>query len=607
LYRLIYIFLTIFTLVNLLNAQDLKLSASVDKNPVSENDQFIYQVEVSGNTQNLPDINLPDFSQFRVVGGPSSSSSIQIINFKISASRTFTVVLMPRDKGTFEIAPATVTYKGKQYKSESLSVTVQAGGGQKPATQQPKQTNQPDIDVSELVFIRAIPSQKTTYINQEVGIIYKIYFRADISGNDVTSFPEAVGCWVEEYPIPKRPTISTETINGVKYNVAEIRKVAVFPSKAGKISISPLEMIVDLVVPRKQRRTPRSLFDDFFNDPFSQVVKKRISSNSIDLSVLPLPEQGKPKNFSGLVGDFSLKSSLDKDSVVANEAVSFKIAITGTGLLKFLNELDLNFSPDFQVFDPQISESLNKKDLRIKSRKEFEYIIIPRVPGNLKLEKTQISYFEPKSKSYRTLMIPEYKLSVLKGEDLAYGTSSGTVLSKEEIQLLGTDIRFIKGEISDLRMVGYLPYKTWQFYVSFIFPVILLGFAFVYRSHMEKMSTNVEYARNRKAQKIAQSRLKQAQNYLKQQNAADFYGAITNGLIGYIADKSNMSAAGMVRKDLEQIMTQTQVNEGLKKDFFSCLDEADYSRFAPGEATLDKMKEFYKKAEEILIGLEKHF
>jgi predicted lipase len=607
LFRSIFILLTGISVVNILGAQDLKLSASVDRNPVTEDDQFVYQIEVSGNTQNLPDITLPDFSQFRVVGGPSSSSSIQIINFKISASRTYTVVLMPRNKGTFEITPATVTYKGKQYASESLSITVQSGTGQKPSAQQSTQTEQPDIDVSQLVFIRAIPSKRTTFINEEVNIRYMIYFRTNISGNEVTALPEAVGCWVEEYPIPQRPPISTEKINGVSYNVAEIKKVAVFPSKSGKITISPLEMVVDLVVPRKKRKTPRSLFDDFFSDPFSQVVKKRISSNFIDLSVQPLPETGKPNNFSGLVGNFSLHSSLDKDSVAANEAIALKVEIAGTGLLKFLNDLDIYFSPDFQIFDPKISESLNKKNSKIRSRKEFEYIIIPRIAGDQKLEKTQISYFEPGSKSYKYMTIPEYQIRVLKGKDLAYGTSSGTVLSKEEIQLLGTDIRYIKEKISDLRAVGYLPYKTWEFYISLILPVILLGFAFIYRTHVEKMSTNIEYARNRKAQKIAQSRLKKAQNYLKQNSVAAFYGAISNGLLGYIGDKSNTSAAGMVRTDLDRILSDVKIDENLVSEFYSCLDEADYSRFAPGEVSVEKMKKFYKKAEQILISLEKYF
>jgi hypothetical protein len=423
----------------------------------------------------------------------------------------------------------------------------------------------------------------------------------------VTALPEAVGCWVEDYPVPQRPQIRTETINGVNYNVAELKKVAVFPSKSGKITITPLEMIVDVVVPRQRRQAPRNLFDDFFSDPFNQVVKKKIRSNTVQLTVNALPTIGQPKNFSGLVGDYTLNTSLDKDTLKTNEAMSFKIAIAGTGLLKFLNDLQLNFSPDFQVFEPKISESINKNGSQIRSSKEFEYVIIPRVAGNHTVGGAQITYFDPASKSYKNLLIPEYQITVLKGEDLAVGVGSGTVLSKEEIQLLGTDIRYIKQEITDLKKVGHLPFKTWLFYLSLIFPAIILGVALVYRSYLEKMSTNIEYARSRKAQKIAKSRLKQAQQFLKQQKAAEFYGAVSSGLIGYVADKFNKSAAGMVRQDLEKLLSGVEINPEIYERFFECLDEADFRRFAPGNASDQQMSEFYSKAEKLLISLEKSF
>jgi hypothetical protein len=600
--------LLIISWFQLLPGQEIEISATVDKNPVALDEQFVYQVEVSGKVQNLPDIKLPDFADFMVVGGPSSSSSFQIINFQISSSRTYTVVLQPRNVGSYKISPATTTFKGETYQTTPIELTVikPSAKPQTPTTPPAQSGTVKGADISQLAFLKVIPSKRTLYINEEVTLQYKIYFRANISGNEVIKLPEAVGCWVEEYPTPRRPAVYTETINNVRYNVAEIKKVAVFPSKDGKIPISPLELMVEIAIPRQRPRDPFSLFDDFFSDPFSQVVKNKISSGSVELTVLSLPSAGKPAAFSGLVGDFTIQSSLDKTAVSTNEAISLKIKLAGTGLLKFLNTLPLDFTPDFEVFDPKINESLNKTGSVVTSSKEFEYVIIPRVAGSQKIKGLELSYFNPQSKSYKTLRTPEYSLEVSRGKELAGTPGSGTVFSKEEIQLLGEDIRYIKEELSDIRLLGSLPFRSVWFSISLLFPVLLLGAAFLYRNHLDKMSTNIQYARSRKAQKVAQKRLAEARIYWKQNKPELFYGAIANGIIGYLADKTNRPAAGLLRKDIEELLQKADIEKEIQSEFIKCLDEADYRRFAPGKASEADLRDFYQQAEKILIQLEKH-
>jgi hypothetical protein len=592
-----------------LSGQDIKVSASVDRNPVGVDEQFVYQVEISGSLQNLPNVELPDFYEFAIVGGPSSSSSFQIINFKVSSSKTYTVYLMPRKVGAFTINPASAEYKGQKIQSDAVDITVVKSTTQKQPSQSApsKPALPPAVETGDAVFLKVFPSGKTAYINEEIVLSYKIYFKTNITGNEVTKLPEAVGSWVESYPTAQRPRIYTETIKGIPYNVAEIRKVAVFPSKAGKLTISPMEMIVDVVVRRQRRRDPFSIFDDFFNDPFGQVVKKRISSGAVNINVKPLPDQDRPPQFTGLVGDFKVQSSLDKESIPANEAVSYKIKIFGTGLLKFLNTVPQEFSPDFEVFDPKVKESINKKGDKISSVKEFEYVLIPRVPGNQKIKSFQLSYFNPSDKKYKSLTVPEYNLEVTKGKDLAVGVGSGTVLSKEEVQLIGQDIRFIKEKIAGLRPIGHMPYKNWWFYLSITLPILLLGIAWIYRNHLEKMSSNIQYARSRRAHKQAHHHLKQAKSFLKSEKKANFYSAISNSLLGYVADKTNRPTAGILREEVQDLLKSIDVEKSLQKDYFQCLDEADFRRFAPGNANQQQMQEFYHKTEKVLVGLEKYF
>jgi hypothetical protein len=516
---------------------------------------------------------------------------------------------MPQKVGTYTINPASAEYKGKKIQSNAVELTVVKSVTQKqPGQPAPSQPASPQkVDTGEAVLLKVFPSKKTVYINEGIVLSYKIYFKTNITGNEITKLPEAVGSWVEEYPTVQRPRIYTETLKGVRYNVAEIRKVAIFPSKSGKLTISPLEMIVDVVVRRQRRRDPFSVFDDFFNDPFGQVVNKRISSGAVSINVQPHPVQDRPPHFTGLVGDFKIQSSLDKKSIPANEAVSYKIKIFGSGLLKFLNSIPQEFSPDFEVFDPKVKESINKKGAQISSVKEFEYVLIPRVPGNQKIKSFQLSYFNPRDKNYKTLMVPEYNLEVTKGKDLAVGVGSGTVLSKEEVQLIGQDIRFIKEKVAGLRPIGHMPYNNWWFYLSLTMPVLLLGIAWVYRNHLEKMSSNVQYARNRKAHKQAQHHLKQARSFLKSEKKVNFYSAISNSLLGYVADKTNRPTAGILREEVQDLLKSAGVVDTLQKDYFQCLDEADFRRFAPGDVNYQQMQKFYHRTEKVLIGLEKNF
>ncbi len=603
------IFITFVFLVTI-HAQDISLTSRVDRNPVVLNEQFVYQVEISGASQNLPDVQMPDLSEFMVVGGPSTSSSVQIVNFKISSSRTYSVVLQPRKIGDFKIGPAHTEFKGESLQSNTVDITVIQQTQQSPAPQPGKtqpRSGDAAVDVSQMVFLKVEPSKRTAYINEEINLLYKIYFRVNIQANEVSRLPEALGCWVEEYPTPRRPSIHSETVNGVRFNVAEIKKVAVFPSKAGNISISPLVMVVDLAVPRQRPRDPFSLFDDFFSDPFSQVVKKEINSGPVELTILEFPVAGKTGEFSGLVGDFSIQSSVDKQALATNEALTYRVKIAGTGLLKSVNSLPLEFSPDFEVFEPRVNEAVNKTGDLVSSSKEFEYVVIPRVPGTQKIKGMRLTYFNPRTRSYKTLQTPEYAIEVSRGKEIAGTPGSGTVFSKEEVRLLGRDIRYIKETLTTLQPFDYRPYYNFWFLVSLVLPLVGLGLAVVYRNHLEKMSTNIQYSRSRKAQKMVQKRLSEAKGFWKHNKPELFYGAIANGIIGYLADKTNKPAAGLLRQDLVQILENSRLDEALRLECLKHLDEADFRRFAPGGASDSDMKLFYQQAEKILVQLEKHF
>ncbi|GAB4365521.1 MAG: BatD family protein [Calditrichia bacterium] len=612
-FRNFSLILLILILAGTMMAEDIHIESRVDRNPVALDEQFTYEVEVSGSVQNLPEVQLPDFENFALIMGPNVSSSFQIVNFKMSASKTYSVVLMPREVGTFEIKPASVQYKGKTHYSNPVNITVTQPAA---SAQSPQSTpgKKPEIapeekegDFSNIAFLKVVPSKRKVYVNEEVTLRYKIYFRASINDNRVVKLPEAVGCWVEEYPIPQRPRVYTETVNGIQYNVAEIKKMAVFPSRAGKITISPLELQIEAFVRSPQSKRRRSLFDDFFSDPFRQLVTRRLTSGAVDIEVLPIPDEKAPQDFTGLVGDFNIHSSIDKAAVEANQPISYKIIISGTGLLKFLNELPIQFSPDFEVYEPKISQSVNKSGARITSNKEFEYVIIPRVAGEKEIKPVSIAFFNPNDKKFHRISSRGYTIQVARGKEMALGVGSGTVLSKEEVRLLGQDIRFIKEQMPDFVPIGELPYQRAWFYLFLVLPLVLFGVAWVYRTHLEKMSTNVQYARSRKAHKQARNRLKEAHRYWKQGKTSEFYGAVSRALVGFVADKTNKPAAGLLRDDVVQLLHKQAINGDIQNEFLQCLDEADFRRFAVSESDKQNMEQFYKKAEKVLVKISRYF
>lgn len=585
-------------------AQDVQLTASVNRNPVGENDQVIYTLEVSGSTSGFPEPKLPDFAGFRILGGPNVSTSVQIINGSMSSNKSYSVMLLPRKVGIFTIPAASIIHKGKTYQSNPIKITVSRQSGQ-PAQQSGSSRKEEEITSSNDLYIKAISSRRTVYVNDQINVSFKVYFRVPIRNPDFIKLPETVGFWVEDYEIPQNIPVTQEVVNGVQYSVAEVKKMALFPTKTGQLRLTSMQLAVN-VVERRRRRDPFSAFDSFFDDPFGRTVRKVIATNPLTFNVKSLPETGKPANFSGLVGNFRLQVDLDKTNIKANEALSYRVRLTGSGNMKSFNDLPVGFPASFEVYEPKIKDDINRSGSNLASTRELEYVLIPRTSGQYRIKPLEISFFNPNSRSYKTLRSKEYIINVGAGEDVN-GVAGNTYLSKSEVKLLGKDIYFIKEEKLNLLPAGYKPYAATWFWASLLLPLLLLGGAYGYRNYQEKMTTNVEYARRRKAFKQAEKRLKGASHFLRQGNLAEFYGEISRGLIGFVADKTNHPAAGLLREDVDKLLKNSKVDAPLIEEYLKCLDEADFRRFAPGRITDSEARAFYEQAANILAKLGKFF
>ena len=541
-------------------AQDIQLKSSVDRNPVGLNEVFTFQVELSGTTTSLPDLKLPQLADFKLLGGPNQSTSFSMVNGSVSSSKTYTMQLMPRKVGTYTIPSFSMNYKGKNYRSNPVRIVVTKDN--QPQQNQGRSRNQSgrrsgSSTSKNDLFIRAVPSKRSVYINEHFNVSYKVYFRLTIRNPDFVKLPETVGFWVEEYEIPQNIPVSQETINGVQYSVAEVKKYALFPTKSGELTLTPMQLAVN-VVQRRRRSDPFNMFDSFFEDPFGKTVRKVLTTRPLKIDVKPLPSEGKPASFSGLVGNFSLQDEIDKTSVNANEAISCKLRLSGTGNLKSLKDIPVNFPATFEVYDPKIKDTSNRSGSIFSASRELEYVLIPRTSGQYRIKPIEIAYFDPVAERYKILRTKEYLIDVGEGEAIA-GLGNSSYIPKSDVTLLGKDIHFIKEDRLDLVPRGYKPYFAGWFWASIILPMVFLTFAYGYRNHIEKMSTNVEYARKRRAFKQAEKRLKGANQFLKQQQYAEFYGEVSRGLIGFVADKTNQPAAGLLRDDVKTILNEKNI------------------------------------------------
>lgn len=601
------IFIFAFTAVTL--GQDLKIKAYVNRTIITLNEQFEVSVELSGSDANkAPQPPRPNLDDFAAYVGTSSSQNIQFINGRMSVSKTFSHYFIATKVGKFRIDPINLDYRGKTFSTNPVTIEIVKSRAPSQKQRQSKRPSSPSAtdtdDLSDRLFLKASVNKRRVYQNQPVNVTYKIYTTVNVSNYGISQLPNTVGFWTEEFPQPQRAKIYDEVINGRKYTVAEIKKVALFPQGPGLKTLDPL--IVDCEVQIKRRRSRRDIFDSFFDDPFfslGQRVRRSIRSNVVSIEVLPLPANNKPSDFSGAVGNFSIFASVDKDEVKTNEAVTLRLKLSGRGNVKFLPKPDINIPKDFEIYDPKITENIKREDNAITGSKTFEYILIPRFPGKQVIKPITFSFFDPTIDSYKTIRTVPIEISVARGDENFVAVGIGS--SKEDVKFIGQDIRFIQLRMPEFHEIGNIFYKKWSFYLISAFPLFLLVSAYGYSKYLEKLSTNVAYARNRKANQMALKRLRMARKQMNEGNFKGFYGEVSKALMGFIGDKLNVPAAGLITEQVEEMLRARGIKQELVKEYLDCLKNCEYGRFAPTDSDNGELKRFFERSKKAIVNLEK--
>ncbi|MFN2394470.1 MAG: BatD family protein [Bacteroidales bacterium] len=585
-------------------ADDIEFTASAPAN-VAVGERFRIAFRVNARPS---DFTAPSFEGFRVLSGPSqsSSTSMQIINGQTTRTESvsYTYLLEATREGTQTIQPATAQVDGKAYRSNSVTINVGAAATapQSADTGQSRTQDETQVTASD-IFIRASANNMNPYQGEQVIITYEIVTKVGVSQYNVEKLPSYRGFWSENITQTGPPQTRTQTINGETYRVAEIRRVALFAQRSGEISIEPLEVDMVITLPGQRRR--QSLFDEFFGgSPFDQrQIRQTVSSNTLKLNVKSLPVQNRPAAFTGMVGtDFNVSADISTTEVNPNDAINLKVTVSGKGNMRMLGKPDFNFPANLEVFDPNINDNIRNNPSGVSGSRTFDYLMIPRTGGEFVIQPYNFVYFDPTSSQYISKTTPEFNLLV-SGDDASPGTTPGTV-SQEDIRQIATDVRYIYTGPVKLFRQGDTFYGSRLFVLLIIIPFALFIFFLIYRRNYIKLQSNEQLLRNKKAEKLARKRLKLAKNYPDKEKESEFYDEIFKALWGYLSDKLSIPVSILNKETVSGAFKSQKVPQDLSDKFMSTLNDTEFARFAPGKKEI-RMAEIYDKALQTIVTIEK--
>lgn len=598
-----FLFIIIFTTASLFGAEpsfSTKVPAVVVKGER-------FRIEYVLTDQEGRDIQIPEaIKGFDILFGPSVStmSSTQFINGRASSSytETYSYTLIAKEEGTFTIPAATIKADNKTLKSSSAQLRVLPPDKNAPKAQTGQQqqatsssSTMDKIDPSD-AFIRAIVSKTKVHEQEAFMVTFRFYTTLNAVGVDKVEFPEFEGFMVEDLPLSDNRQMQLEHYNGRNYYSLDFKKSLLFPQRSGKITIPSGK--VDVIFRVKSGKKVQGFFNQF--DVMTN-TKKAMKTNPLTIDISPLPE-GKPNTFANAVGNFNLKASISETDLKANDAITLKLDISGVGNMKLIKTPEFKFPTDFETYDPTITNNLKVTSNGLSGTRTIEYMIIPRHPGNYTIPAASFSFYDPSSKTYKTLSTETYTLKVAKDPNAKLNT--GTSYNQSEVKEK-QDIRFIKNQTYRYQNVNNTLAGSLAHYLWYIIPLLLLTAIVIASRRHTHLNSDIRLVRTRKANKIALRRLKLAGKFLANNEKEKFYEETLKATWGYLSDKLSIPISNLNRENIESKLIEHEVNEGLVKEFISILDTCEYARYAP--AGLDDNKEmdnFYNQALDTIGEME---
>ncbi|WP_242203107.1 BatD family protein [Aestuariivivens insulae] len=577
----------IFLLVTPFAFSQVKFEAKVSKKTLGVNERLRVDFEMNQDGDNF---NPPSFSGFNVVGGPGQSVSNSWINGKKTFKKTYSYVLAPKKRGDFKIGQASITIDGETYKTIPIKITVTA------AVEKPKDPNDPSYIASENIHLVTEVSNTNPYLNEAITVVYKLYVSPSINlyDIDVLDIPKFNDFWNQEIKL-KELKLENGAYNGEDYNYVVYKKVVLYPQKTGKLNIEPLSLNIVAAVPTNRR--------DIFGSRIMQRLSTTATSSNRAINVKPLPEAGKPVDFTGAVGDFSFKVTASKTQLDATESLQVKVNVSGKGNLKLFNLPKISLPSSLEVYEPEHTENVRTNLDGMQGSISDNYTVVPQYKGKYPIPSISFSYFDLKTKSYKRVSSNEIVIDVQDGPvnsgDANNDTVSGSV--KQRVVLNNDQFKFIKTKTNFTAIKSSHFFKTNLFWSLVTLPFLLIPLAMLVRKEKAKRAADVYGNKIRKADRLARKYLSKAKKELGKKEA--FYIALEKALHNYLKAKLHIETSEFSKDRIKDLLNDKGVDAEVINDFNSILENCELARYTP--ITTVTMQDDYNKAAKTIALIDK--
>ena len=594
--------------------QDVEVRATVNETTIGTREQLIFSVEVAGAGFSGVETPSPPEAEGLVLlqSTPSVHRNMTFTNGALEQSVTFRWSYRPLQEGPARLLATSVTVDGQTWETQPLEIVV-VDQAQRPQQPQPqasnwpfgapsptwpqgsRENNTPAVLEPNDLFIRAVPSATTAHQNEQIVVEYLLYFRDGIQlrHSRLAGSWDAEGFWREEFDIDTRPLPGNVVENGLLYHTIPLKRVAIFPTRPGTLTVDALEVESEVHLPSATRSSP---FDRLFSLR-GQFQPVEIASEPLGLRITPLPE-GAPSAFSGAVGTWNVTASVNKTDVEVGEPLHIVITIRGTGNVATLDEPAFEPPGAFERYEPNIETSINRGGRRIQGRKSFEYVVIPRANGSFEMPPVTFAWYDPGQDRYVT---QQAELPVIRVTGSVEALAAGTTAAGFPID----DIAGILAASGSWRPVEETPLhrRTWP-YAALIFPPGFLLLLYVRRRHADRLSNDTEYARGRIAHPLARKHLRQAGKLLESAQPIAFYEEIERALSGFIGNRLNVPETGWTRDQLDVCLHDAGVATSVRGLLRELLDECDQARFAPVLPDRAAMESAQERAASLIVAVD---
>jgi len=565
----------------------IELETTVSKNKLGVNQRF--RIVFTVNKQGADNFKAPPFTNFKVVGGPSSSVNQSWINGKASYAQSYIYILEPKKEGEFLIAPAEIEYNNKIVKSNAVKITVVD------AVEIPKDPNNPEFIAQQNIHLVAEVSNLNPYVGEGIYVVYKLFVSENISVNDwrVSESPQYNGFWNQDIEV-KDINVKKGKYNGENYRYIVLKRAVLIPQRDGKLKIEPIKMDFSVGIP-----TGRG---DFFGNMITKNINYATASAIRTVNVKQLPEQGKPTDFAGAVGEFDFEVLANKNVLKANDAAQLTVKVSGKGNLKLFEIPKIVTPAELEVYTPEHKEQVTTALTGLRGSISDIYTVVPQYKGKYKIPEVAFSYFNPTEEQYKTITAPATIVDVTEGKELpSVAKNNAGEISKQNVVVTGNNFRFIALDADLQPKIKSEFLNSDLFYLLLFLPFLAIPIAIIIGKKRAERASDVFGNKIRKADRLAKKYLSQAKKQLGNQEA--FYIALEKALHNFLKAKLHVETSEISKERISEILTKKGVEAIAIKQFVEVLNDCDFARYTP--TTNVMMEQELEKAKEVITNIDK--